>query len=101
MSKNNLKCDPEWQFECQAGSSEFAWTNCIPRSYVCNLVEDCNDGSDEKFDLCSNRTCRNSTEYKCKSGQCISSMLRCNKQFDCTDKSDEDHCDHGKLHIFL
>ena len=99
---NNLTCDPKWQFECQNRSSEFWWNKpCVPRSSVCNFVKDCSDGSDEKLDLCSNRTCRNSTEFRCKSGQCISSTLRCNKQFECTDKSDEDHCDHGRLHICL
>ena len=106
MSKNNLTCEPEWEFECQDCTSG-GHRSCIPRSLVCDGVQDCKDGSesepssDEKFDLCLNRSCRNSTEFRCKSGGCISNLLRCNKQFDCFDKSDEDHCDYGKLYAFL
>ena len=95
LSKKTLKCEPEWEFECQ-DHTPGGHRSCIPRALVCDGVKDCKDGSDEKFDLCVNPPCRNSTKFRCKSGLCISNLLRCNKQFDCLDKSDEDHCDYGK-----
>ncbi|KAK3585286.1 hypothetical protein CHS0354_040233 [Potamilus streckersoni] len=31
-------------------------------------------------------------EFRCDSGQCISVVHRCNRQYDCRDKSDETEC---------
>ena len=93
FQSNNLTCDPDWQYECPNQL-------CIPGSYACNFVRDCDDGSDETVELCSNRKCKDSTEFRCKSGQCISNALRCDKRFDCADKSDEEECNHGKCTTF-
>eukprot|EP00116_Pleurobrachia_bachei_P003157 sb/3463419/ len=57
--------------------------NCIPYSKVCNLVDDCGDGSDEEESICDN-------VFKCASnGDNIQINSKCDGKFDCEDYSDE------------
>ena len=59
---------------------------CLDYSQVCNLVDDCGDGSDEE--ICTNH-------FKCNStGRFIPRTKICDKIFDCLDLSDEcnDQC---------
>ena len=54
---------------------------CIDYSKVCDLVDDCEDGSDEE--ICTNH-------FKCNStGRYIPKTKICDKSFDCLDLSDE------------
>ena len=64
---------------------------CLDYSKVCNLVDDCADGSDEEN--CTNH-------FKCKStGTYIPKTSKCDGVFDCMDASDEcnDQCNREIL----
>ena len=101
-------------FCCSRGINE-----CIPRTWVCDGEEECNDGSDElecgeenlmytnhiiyhAFLKIGNWTCADG-EYKCSSGfpTCISMTRICDRDQDgdkieqCLDGSDEKTC--GKI----
>ena len=55
---------------------------CVPHSAVCDLQEDCEDGSDEE--MCTNN-------FKCSSGSSkyIPISAKCDRHVDCLDLSDE------------
>ena len=84
--KNNFKVKNI--FACGNG-------NCAPYSKVCNLVDDCGDGSDE--DNCQNHfVCNVKSNYTySKSYIPLSSV--CNGIYECLDSSDESSCCHRKL----
>ena len=69
---------------------------CIDYSKVCNLVNDCGDGSDEAE--CTNH-------FQCtSSGKLLPKSKKCDGHIDCTDLSDEcnEHCSKNLLEgIFL
>ena len=67
--------------------------NCVPYSKVCNLIDDCGDGTDE--DSCNNHFACNVNSNFSKSYIPVSSV--CDGQYDCLDSSDEKYCCHRKL----
>jgi len=67
---------------------------CRPNSQKCDGLFDCVDGFDEL-----NCSCKNSSFFRCKSGECIAPNLRCDYDPDCSDASDEIGC--GMLKILF
>ncbi|CAG5127169.1 unnamed protein product, partial [Candidula unifasciata] len=83
---------PPPKITCQA--TEFACINinkCVPKSAVCNKVNDCGDWSDER--QCD---CHPEFEIQCAMGLCVPSYYRCDQQVQCPDSSDEVGCECEK-----
>ncbi|KAE9530732.1 hypothetical protein AGLY_011194 [Aphis glycines] len=85
---------------CQSYAYRCKYGACVHKSAKCNGKNDCVDGSDEDLPECkqysinSNKDTNESSncleyQYKCKSGQCIDSILTCDGTQDCKDGSDE------------
>ncbi|KAI4800714.1 hypothetical protein KUCAC02_007155 [Chaenocephalus aceratus] len=60
-----------------------------PESWHCDGKADCENGADEES--CAPKLCTN-TEFRCGSGQCVSSSFACDDEADCDDGSDEASC---------
>uniref|UniRef100_A0A0N4ZW82 Basement membrane-specific heparan sulfate proteoglycan core protein n=1 Tax=Parastrongyloides trichosuri TaxID=131310 RepID=A0A0N4ZW82_PARTI len=102
-------CDFD-QWECNDGE-------CLDWSNRCNQVVECADKSDEMHchiiiaqpqngkrsvhkktnnttsNISSNSVCRDD-EYECNNKQCISLDKKCNRNYDCSDGSDETKCEY-------
>ncbi|XP_031569695.1 uncharacterized protein LOC116304162 isoform X2 [Actinia tenebrosa] len=75
----------------QCTKNDFRCNNqhCLPRYWVCNDYNDCQDGSDQVGCL----KCGNSTlHFQCKNGNCIDKNRVCDTYNDCGDGSDEMFC---------
>lgn len=68
-------------FKCRNG-------HCIPTDWLCNKVNDCQDGSDElDCDLCNG-----TNNFRCWNGRCVPQSAVCDAYNDCGDGSDETFC---------
>ena len=67
--------------------------NCVDYSKICNLIDDCGDGTDE--DNCVNHFVCNVRSNYSKSYIALSSI--CDGRNDCLDESDESSCCHRQL----
>ncbi|KAJ3658176.1 hypothetical protein Zmor_009933 [Zophobas morio] len=73
------------QYQCAGGG-------CIFSSWVCDGMEDCIGGEDERE--CLNVVNCTKDQFRCRrDGSCISKKLVCNHQKDCPDGTDEQECD--------
>ncbi|XP_034358398.1 low-density lipoprotein receptor-related protein 8 isoform X4 [Arvicanthis niloticus] len=90
-------CPPR-EFRCGGGGT------CIPERWVCDRQFDCEDRSDEAAELCGRAgqgttatpaACAPTTQFTCRSGECIHLGWRCDGDRDCKDKSDEADCSLG------
>lgn len=111
-------------FRCNNSDNEFHCdeTKCIPKLKVCNGIPDCENGEDEHVRHCGMFGCfnyiclvfqlcvriRNVTgmyvisgclpnEFRC-SNSCIDILSRCDRNRDCENGEDEEHCGKLALH---
>ncbi|XP_076088432.1 low-density lipoprotein receptor-related protein 2-like [Mytilus galloprovincialis] len=77
--------------ECAPGQFQCKNNNCTYAFRVCDLVDDCGDGSDEAN--CADRACY-SWQFKCGNNKCIPQGWVCDGDDDCGDNSEElgAHC---------
>ena len=108
INRNNFRScenDPEWQAPSVCGEDRFQCGDgeqrCISRSFLCDGVSDCRDGSDEGAQCRGGGPC-SQEHFQCEdSGACISRLWLCDRDKDCSDGSDEDPkvcnstCSHG------
>ncbi|KAI4873047.1 hypothetical protein NFI96_006125 [Prochilodus magdalenae] len=86
----DIPCEPPFRFRCDNN-------RCIYSHELCNSVDDCGDGTDEKEEHCVTPThgpC-SPDEYKCGNGQCIPLQYACDDYDDCGDQTDELGCNNG------
>merc|ERR1711990_1122626 len=80
-NSNELKCN-----------LERGKMGCIPKSWICDGEEDCEDAKDEED---CDSDC-NSDQFLCPADNtCISGELRCDGKADCEEGEDEEECDEG------
>ncbi len=81
----------EWK--CPDGFFKCADNQCIKEEMVCNSFPNCNDETDEYLS-CFHWNCSKGY-FKCDDGQCLNIQGVCNGKVgtECTDWSDELHCD--------
>nr|XP_022287208.1 low-density lipoprotein receptor-related protein 1B-like isoform X2 [Crassostrea virginica] len=74
-------CSFDTEFECDNG-------RCIPWNLLCDVIDDCGDGSDETDVNCQN--CNDTYQHKCYiGGNCVDQSKLCDGIKDCSDWSDE------------
>lgn len=71
--------------------SQFACNNgqCIDKYLVCDGAANCDDASDETYNLCNSIACQGYS-FRCAYGACVDGDAKCDGNDDCIDKSDED-----------
>ncbi|XP_061093319.1 very low-density lipoprotein receptor-like [Conger conger] len=77
LGSGHVRACEKNQFSCQS-------ERCIPRIWVCDGDNDCEDGSDEVH--CWERKC---SGFVCKDGGCVAQSALCDGRADCRDGSDE------------
>lgn len=81
------------EFKCHDDSQ------CIPKSFLCDLTYDCPDKSDEMDCKTFNTSTKcHDNQHRCPDGACIDLSNLCDGFKDCSDGSDEEFCDHKTRH---
>ncbi|XP_050452085.1 vitellogenin receptor isoform X1 [Cataglyphis hispanica] len=90
LSANNRTCT--LQSACLADEVKCSEHDiCIKRQQWCDGIVNCPNNEDEASDCGETGICEKD-QFMCKDGTCISSKDRCNSNYECADKSDEEGC---------
>ncbi|RXG68624.1 Low-density lipoprotein receptor 1 [Armadillidium vulgare] len=95
FSLSGISCPDNEKFQCDT-------FKCIPRQWLCDGSQDCQDKTDEQEENCPTgvtlqpNVCRDS-QFKCDNGICLPIKWKCDGTDDCGDGSDEvkDLCKHN------
>ncbi|KPM03977.1 low-density liporeceptor-related 2-like protein 1 [Sarcoptes scabiei] len=81
------QCGPR-QFRCRSSGL------CIQDFYICDHEMECDDGSDEDYQLCQSffPKCNETDQFQCRNYRCIYRKKVCDFVDDCLDGSDEINC---------
>ncbi|XP_072743249.1 vitellogenin receptor isoform X2 [Anoplolepis gracilipes] len=96
LSANNRTCT--LQTACSADEVKCSEHDiCIKRQKWCDGVKDCPNNEDEMSDCGETGICKKG-QFMCKDGTCISLKGRCNSNYECADRSDEQNCPKKQCH---
>ena len=76
-----------WLGTCADDEYQCANGNCVPESYRCDYINDCEDNSDELGCVCNL-----DFEFECLAGGCVNASWVCDGEQDCLEGSDEVYC---------